>query len=170
MRLYTYEELLDEIFKTCSLEGQFLLRSGKTSSFYFDKYRFEARPDLLKSVAKFLAEKISPRTQVLAGLDLGGIPIATALSLETGLPCAFVRKEAKSYGTCQMVEGASLAGKTVSVIEDVVTTGGQALSSIQGLENEGAYVQQVLCVLDRSAKGENKLAGKYNFHSLFQKK
>lgn len=163
------KDLLKEILDVCSLEGEFLLRSGKISHFYFDKYLLEARPNLLVRVAQEMAEKIHPQTQVLAGLDLGGIPIATALSLETGLPCAFVRKKAKEYGTCQLIEGACIENKQICVLEDVVTTGGQALQSTQQIENLGGHIIQILCVLDRSLDKENKLkkAG-YNFDFLFK--
>jgi orotate phosphoribosyltransferase len=107
-----------------SLEGEFRLRSGQVSTTYFDKYRFESDPRLLKRVAAEMIPLLPQGTEVLAGLELGGVPIATAISLETGIPAAFVRKNAKGYGTCLAVEGGEVRGKRVALIEDVITTGG----------------------------------------------
>jgi orotate phosphoribosyltransferase len=97
-----------------------------------------------------MAALLPPDTEVLAGLELGGVPIATAISLRTGLPVVFVRKEAKAYGTAQLAEGADIAGKRVTVIEDVITTGGQVVISTGDLRNLGAIVDHVVCVIDRS--------------------
>jgi orotate phosphoribosyltransferase len=132
------------------LTGTFTLRSGQIATEYFDKYRFEADPVLLADVAAALTPLLPPDTEVLAGLELGGVPIATALSLQTGLPAAFVRKEAKTYGTAQLAEGADIAGKRVTVIEDVITTGGQVVISTGQLRELGAIVTHVVCVIDRS--------------------
>jgi orotate phosphoribosyltransferase len=132
------------------LTGTFTLRSGQVATEYFDKYRFEADPALLADIAEALAPLIPEGTEVLAGLELGGVPIATALSLRTGLPAAFVRKEAKTYGTAQLAEGADVAGRRVLVVEDVITTGGQVLISTGQLRALGAHVDTVLCVIDRS--------------------
>ena len=125
---------------------------------YFDKYQFEAVPELLRAVATLLVPLVPPGTQVLAGLELGGIAIATALSLNTGLPTAFVRKVAKSYGTCQVAEGASLAGRRVVVVEDVVTSGCQVVESTEQLRRLGAKVGSAVCVLDRENGGREALA------------
>ncbi|MFP5520319.1 MAG: orotate phosphoribosyltransferase [Bdellovibrionia bacterium] len=143
------KELAKEIYKISHLTGTFKLRSGQTSHEYFDKYRFEAQPHLLREISKQLAPHIPPDTEALAGLEVGGIPIATALSLETGLPVLFVRKKAKDYGTCQFAEGLDIQGKKLLVIEDVVTTGGQVLLSTQDLRQAGAIVDHVLCVILR---------------------
>lgn len=152
----TKSDLARKIYEVAHLTGEFKLRSGTTSNEYFDKYRFEARPELLKEIAKQMAPLIPIGTQVLAGLEMGGIPIATALSLETGIPCVFVRKEAKEYGTCKFAEGFDINHKKVCVIEDVVTTGGQVILSTQDLRNIGAHVSSVLCVIHRGG-GEDKL-------------
>lgn len=146
----TKSELAQAIFKVAHLKGHFLLRSGKESHEYFDKYRFEAQPRLLKEIARQLATLISPGTEILAGLEMGGIPIATALSLETGIPVVFVRKEAKTYGTCQFAEGLEIKGKKVLIIEDVITTGGQVALSTQDLRKLGADISEVLCVIHRA--------------------
>jgi orotate phosphoribosyltransferase len=153
----TKSDLARKIYEVAHLTGTFKLRSGQTSNEYFDKYRFEARPDLLKEIAKHLAPLIPEGTEVLAGLEMGGIPIATALSLETGLPCAFVRKEAKDYGTCLFAEGAPIEGKRVCVIEDVITTGGQVIISTKDLRSVGAKVENVLCVIHRGSGSEPKI-------------
>lgn len=154
----THAELAKKIYETCHLTGTFLLRSGQTSHEYFDKYRFEAQPALLKEIARQLAPLVPKDTQALAGLEMGGIPIATALSLETGIPVVFVRKEVKDYGTCQFAEGLSIKGLRLCLIEDVITTGGQVVLSTQDLRKEGALVKKVLCVIHRGQGQEPKLA------------
>lgn len=147
--MLTKAELAKKIYDVAHLTGEFKLRSGQISHEYFDKYRFEARPEILREIAKHMTPLIPPGTEVLAGLEMGGIPIATALSLETGLPCVFVRKEAKEYGTCQFAEGLDIQGKNVCVIEDVVTTGGQVVLSTADIRSLGAKVEHVLCVIHR---------------------
>jgi orotate phosphoribosyltransferase len=151
----THQELAKKIFQVSYLRGQFKLRSGQTSDEYFDKYRFEARPELLTEIATQMEKLIPPGTDILAGLEMGGIPVATALSLRTGIPVVFVRKEAKQYGTCQFAEGLEIKGKKVCVIEDVITTGGQVVISTKDLRGLGANINTVLCVIDRS-KGNHK--------------
>jgi orotate phosphoribosyltransferase len=134
----------------CRLEGTFTLRSGKLASHYFDKYLFEGDPELLREVVAQAILLVPAGTEVLAGLELGGVPIATALSLATGLEAAFVRKAAKPYGTAKLAEGAEVAGRNVLVVEDVITTGGQVAMSTSDLRALGAKVDHVLCVIDRS--------------------
>lgn len=151
-------ELAQAIYKVAHLTGEFKLRSGLTSNEYFDKYRFEAQPSLLKAIAHEMRDLVPKGTQVLAGLEMGGIPIATALSLETGIPVVFVRKKAKEYGTCRVAEGLeSLRGQNVCVIEDVITTGGQVVLSAEDLRKEGALVEHVICVISRQQGGEDNL-------------
>lgn len=145
----TRAELAKKIYDIAHLTGEFKLRSGQVSNEYFDKYRFEAQPELLREIAKHMAPLIPAGTEVLAGLEMGGIPIATALSLETGIPCTFVRKKAKDYGTCKFAEGFDIEGKKVCIIEDVVTTGGQVVLSTADLRSVGAIVETVLCVIHR---------------------
>jgi len=148
-KVMTRDELAKNIYRVAYLTGEFLLRSGQTSKEYFDKYRFESRPELLQAIAEQMAPLLPKDTEILAGLELGGVPIATALSLHTGIPVAFVRKKAKEYGTCQVSEGLDLKGKRVTIIEDVVTTGGQVVLSAQDLKASGAILSQVLCVIQR---------------------
>ncbi|PWU20871.1 MAG: orotate phosphoribosyltransferase [Bdellovibrio sp.] len=162
----TATELARQIYAKSYLRGEFRLRSGQISNEYFDKYRFESEPALLCEIARHMAKLIPPKTEILAGLEMGGIPLATALSLATGLPTLFVRKKAKEYGTCRIAEGTEFAGKKVLVIEDVVTTGGQLLLSARDLRGAGAVVEDVLCVILRS-KESPWTAESLRLHSLF---
>ena len=144
------ETLAAHINERCRLVGTFTLRSGQIADFYFDKYQFEGDPGLLREVAAHAAPLIPAGTEVLAGLELGGVPIATALSLATGLEAVFVRKAAKPYGTAKLAEGGVIAGRQALVVEDVITTGGQVVMSTDDLRKLGAVVDHVLCVIDRS--------------------
>jgi orotate phosphoribosyltransferase len=160
--------LASRVFDTSYLTGTFVLRSGLTADRYFDKYRFESDPALLAAIVRELAPLVPPGTQGLAGLELGGVPIATMLSAETGLPAFFVRKQAKKYGTERLCEGGDIRGKRLLLVEDVVTTGGQIVLSAQDLRAEGALVDHALCVIDREAGGV-AVAGaeKISLRSLF---
>lgn len=151
-------DLARAIFDAAHLTGEFVLRSGATSTEYFDKYLFEADPVLLREIAEHLAPSIPEGTEALAGLELGGVPIAVALSQVTGLPTLFVRKEAKSYGTAKLAEGGPVGGRRITVVEDVVTSGGQVILSCGDLRERGADILGVLCVIDRQAGGPEKLA------------
>lgn len=146
------------IYDAAHLTGTFVLRSGATSTEYFDKYRVESDPVLLAAVAGHLAGLVDPDTEVLAGLELGGVPLAVALGQVTGLPVAFVRKEAKTYGTRRLAEGADVEGRKVTVVEDVVTSGGQVVASCHDLRQRGADITGVVCVIDREAGGYDNLA------------
>jgi orotate phosphoribosyltransferase len=149
--------LAKTIYDTCNIKGVFKLRSGQTSNEYFDKYQLEARPELLKAIADGMSELLPVDTRVLAGLEMGGIPVAAAVSLATSLPCVFVRKKAKEYGTCKIAEGVDFKGLKVTVIEDVVTTGGAIVDGVRALREGGAVVDTVLCVIDREQGGAAKL-------------
>jgi orotate phosphoribosyltransferase len=145
--------------KACAqINGTFTLRSGKVSNTYFDKYRFEADPVLLRDIATEMAKLIPGDTQVLAGLEMGGIPVVTMLSQVTGLPAAFIRKEAKSYGTCRYAEGASLQGRRFVLIEDVVSSGGAIIDALKLLRADGLQTGLALCVIDRQSGGAEALA------------
>jgi orotate phosphoribosyltransferase len=154
----TRERLARRIRSHAHLTGRFVLRSGATSDEYFDKYLFEADPPLLWDIAEAMAPLVPPDTDALAGLELGGVPLATVLSQVTGLPTRFVRKEAKAYGTSRLAEGGDIDGKRLIVVEDVVTTGGQVRASVADLRERGAIVEQVLCVIDREQGGSDNLA------------
>lgn len=155
--------LAKKIDAICHLKGNFLLRSGTRSTDYFDKYRFESQPELLKEIAEQMKSLIPPGIDALAALEMGGIPIGTALSLLTGIPCAFIRKEAKTYGTCQFAEGFEVKGKKLCLIEDVITSGGQVMLSTDDLRGEGAIVENVLCVINR---GGDEATAKLKFKNL----
>lgn len=144
-------ELAARITAAAHRRGRFVLRSGATATEYFDKYRFESDPVLLAEIARHLAPLVPGGAEVLAGLELGGVPLATALSAATGRPAAFVRKQAKPYGTARLAEGCEVEGRRVVVVEDVVTTGGQVAASVSDLRRLGADVTHALCVIDRSA-------------------
>jgi orotate phosphoribosyltransferase len=149
--------LAKTIFETCNLRGTFVLRSGQTSTEYFDKYQLEARPDLLRAIAEGMAKLLPGETAALAGLEMGGIPVATAISLQTNLPCVFVRKKAKEYGTCKLAEGVDVKDRKVTIIEDVVTTGGAIVAGVEALRERGAVIDTVLCVIDREQGGREFL-------------
>jgi len=151
------DELARRIYDVSHLTGEFTLRSGQTSTQYFDKYRFEADPPLLRGIAEALAALVPDGTDALAGLELGGVPLATMLSQVTGIPAQFVRKEAKTYGTCQLAEGGEVDGRRVTVMEDVVTSGGQVVASCGDLRDRGATVEHALCVIDRQSGGPEAL-------------
>ncbi|HEX8103688.1 MAG TPA: orotate phosphoribosyltransferase [Solirubrobacteraceae bacterium] len=144
------DQLAEAVARSALVFGEFKLRSGIVSDRYFDKYQFEARPELLAALGVALAELVPYGVQVLAGLELGGVPLASAVSLHTGIPCAFVRKAAKEYGTRRIAEGTDVAGRRVCVVEDVITTGGQVVASTEALREAGAQVDTVVCVIDRS--------------------
>ena len=150
-------DLATSIDALCRLSGAFTLRSGLEVDEYFDKYRFEAQPELLRRVAEAMVPLLPSNTDALGGLELGGIPIATMISQLTGLPARFVRKEAKTYGTCQLAEGGELEGLQITLIEDIVTTGGAVRNAAVALRELGAHVDTVVCVIDRSERGANRL-------------
>lgn len=140
------------------LTGNFTLRSGLTSDTYFDKYRFEADPILLKDICLQMKEFIPKGTEVIAGLEMGGIPIVTVLSQLTNIPAAFIRKDPKEYGTCQYAEGSDLLGKKIVLIEDVVSSGGAIVDAVKKLRDDNITVDLALCVIDRETGGKEKLA------------
>jgi len=150
--------LAKRIYDTAHITGDFLLRSGARSTEYFDKYLFEADPDLLKHIASAMVKLVPPGIDALAGLEMGGIPIATMLSQLTGLPVLFVRKKAKDYGTCKIAEGGQVRGRKLLIVEDVVTSGGAILDAAKALREEGAELGAVVCVIDRESGGPAKLA------------
>ena len=143
------DDLAHRINAVARLEGSFVLRSGQVASHYFDKYRFEGDPALLRRVALRMLTLLPPETELLAGLELGGVPIATAMSLESGLPTVFVRKAPKTYGTRRSVEGGDVAGRNVVIIEDVITTGGAVSDAAGLLRGDGAQLIAVVCAIWR---------------------
>jgi orotate phosphoribosyltransferase len=152
-------QLARRIYQASHLTGEFLLRSGKISSEYFDKYQFESDPILLRDIAAAMVPLIPKGIDYLGALEMGGIPIATAIALQAGIPMVFIRKEAKAYGTCKFAEGPAVRGKVICLIEDVITTGGQVVESTAALRSEGVIVEKVLCVIDRSEGKTEKIKG-----------
>ncbi|MFT3966576.1 MAG: orotate phosphoribosyltransferase [Sphingobium sp.] len=141
--------LARDIRAVAHLRGRFLLRSGRTASEYFDKYRFEGQPALLKRIADAMLAHLPPDAQLLAGLELGGVPIATAMSLQSGMPVVFVRKQAKDYGTCLAVEGGDIAGRSLVLVEDVITTGGAVVDAARLVRDAGGRIRAILCAIWR---------------------
>ncbi len=160
------------------LRGTFTLRSGKKSSYYLDKYLFSTRPELLRLLAPLFADALkiaekglAIRFDRLAGAELGGIPLVTAASLHTALPCIFVRNQKKDYGTAKQIEGVVKPGDRVALLEDVATTGGQALEAVKSLRDAGANVLAVIATIDRlEGARENLEAAGLHFQALFTKR
>jgi orotate phosphoribosyltransferase len=150
-------ELAKRMRTASLLTGQFTLRSGKVSSYYWDKYRFESDPLLLNAVVDELLKLLPESFDKLAGMELGGVPLATELSQRTMKPCLYVRKTAKKYGTCNLVEGGFRAGETALVVEDVITVAGQVCTSVKQMRELGLQVRHVICVVDRQQGGRENL-------------
>jgi orotate phosphoribosyltransferase len=161
-------ELGDRIYERARLTGEFRLCSGATSSEYFDKYLFESDPHLIREIAEALVGRLPAGVEVLAGLELGGVPLAVVASQLSGLSTVFVRKAAKTHGTCRLAEGGEVAGRQIAVIEDVVTSGGQVIESCRELRDREGDISAVLCVIDREAGGRESLAAEsLDLRSLF---
>jgi orotate phosphoribosyltransferase len=143
-------KLAADVAAAAHLTGSFRLRSGAMAAEYFDKYRFEADPALLSRIAAAMLPLVPPEVEILAGVELGGVPIATAMSLAGGRRAAFVRKAAKTYGTCLAVEGGDLTGKRVAIIEDVISTGGAVRDAKAQLDAVGAVTIAVVCAVWRA--------------------
>lgn len=155
------EELGRLLVERALLEGDFVLRSGRRSSWYLDKYRFETEPELLRALGERLAAAVrqhEPDTARLAGPALGAVALAASASLASGLPFIIVRGEAKEYGTANRVEGPFEQGELVCLLEDVVTTGSALAEAVSALREEGLVVRNALCVVDREEGGSDALA------------
>ena len=157
----THDELGRALREHAYLEGDFVLRSGKRSRYYLDKYRFETRPELLEALGARIAEtvaEVEPGAARLAGPELGAVALAAAASLASRLPFLIVRKEAKGYGTGNRLEGVFEPGETVCLVEDVVTSGGALRESCRQLRAIGAHVELAICAIDRGEGGAENLA------------
>jgi orotate phosphoribosyltransferase len=157
----TRDELARGLREAAYLEGDFVLRSGRRSRYYLDKYRFETRPDLLAPLGQAIAAAVAehePDADLLAGPELGAVALAAAASLAGGLPFVIVRKEAKEYGTANQLEGVYESGQCACLVEDVVTSGGAAIDAIQALRAAGLRVANAVCVVDREEGGVDELA------------
>jgi orotate phosphoribosyltransferase len=142
-------DLASRIREAALLEGDFVLSSGQRSRFYVDKYLFSTEPDLLRDVAAALSERLPDGVERLAGVELGAVPLVVAMALASGLPYVIVRKSAKGYGTVRGIEGSLERGERVALIEDVVTTGTQAVRAARSLVQAGAEILTIVAVLDR---------------------
>jgi orotate phosphoribosyltransferase len=163
-------DLAKEIYDACYLTGNFVLRSGRKTTEYFDKYQLSAKSSLLYEITKGMAALIPDGIEVIAGLEMGAIPVVTMLAHHTGIPAAFVRKQAKPHGTARLAEGASIEGKNVLVIEDVVTSGGQVVISTGDMRALGAKIAHALVIIDRQDGGAEALKKiGVNLISLFNK-
>ncbi|HET6943749.1 MAG TPA: orotate phosphoribosyltransferase [Gaiellaceae bacterium] len=161
MKAETIDTLADSLVEHAYLEGDFVLRSGRRSRYYLDKYRFETRPELLRPLGERIAAMVrehAPEATRLAAPELGAVALAAAASLESGLPFLIVRKEAKEYGTANRLEGPYDAGERVCLVEDVVTSGGALLDSVEALRDAGLVVSTAVCVVDREEGGADALA------------
>jgi orotate phosphoribosyltransferase len=157
----TDEELRAGLLEHAYLEGDFVLRSGKRSRYYLDKYRFETRPDLLAALGERIATAVQehePEAARLAGPELGAVALAAAASLASGLPFLIVRKAAKEYGTSNRIEGIFEPGECVCLVEDVVTSGGALLEAVEAVREAGLVVRTAVCVVDREEGGADALA------------
>ena len=152
-------DLARDLVDAAVLRGTFTLRSGQTSNYYIDKYRLTTEPRLLERITSGLEELLPADVQRVAGTALGAVPLATALSLRTGLPAVFVRVDAaKDHGTSKSIEGAINTGDRVALVEDVVTTGGASLTAVELLRTAGAEIAGVLAVVDREQGGREKFS------------
>jgi orotate phosphoribosyltransferase len=151
------DDLARDLDNCCRLSGKFLLRSGQVADEYFDKYLFESDPHLLGRIVDRMVPLIPPNTEILGGLELGGVPLSTMLSSRTGLPTLFIRKRAKEYGNRRLAEGCKPTGRVVVLVEDVITTGGAVREAAEALRALGATVTHVVCAVDRSIPGSEPL-------------
>ena len=166
----TKEELIKRIKETAYLEGDFVLRSGKRSKYYLDKYLFETCPDILEALGAEFAEYVTDDVTIIAGAELGGVALAAATAMETGRNWIIVRNSKKGYGTGKLIEGVLKEGDVVLLVEDIATTGGQVLEAAKVITQAGAKVKSIICVIDRRQGAEENIteAG-YEFESILTK-
>ena len=164
----TRQALAKRIADVAVLRGEFTLRSGRKSDYYIDKYLFTTQPDILAELGKMLAERVPSGTTRLAGAELGGIPLVSAASMASGLPCVFVRNAKKDYGTAKQLEGKIEANDKVVIVEDVATTGGQAIEAAKVITNVGAEIVKIITTIDRQEGArENVESAGFIFEALF---
>ncbi len=162
------EQVARDLVRHAYLEGDFVLSSGRRSRYYFDKYLFETKPQILRPLSKLMAQQMPVGVDRIAGPELGAVALAAAASLETGIPFVIVKKSTKEYGTQRAVEGEIHPGEKVVVIEDVMTTGTQAIVSAEKLRALGVEVLFILGIVDREEGArENVEAAGFQFRSLF---
>jgi orotate phosphoribosyltransferase len=168
IRRMTREELAGRIAEAALLHGSFTLRSGRTSSYYLDKYLFSTQPDILAELGRMFAARLPQGTTRLAGAELGGIPLVAAASLASGLPCVFIRNQKKDYGTSKQLEGVIIPGDRVVIVEDIATTGGQVLEAAGVIAATGARILRIIATIDRlEGARENIEKAGFAFDALF---
>ena len=162
------ETLAAAIKDAAYLEGDFVLRSGKRSKYYIDKYRFETQPRILAEVGKYFAEHATDATTRIAGAELGGVALAAATAMACDKPFIIVRNAKKDYGTSNLFEGVLEEGDRVLIVEDVATTGGQVLEAAQAITASGAHVEKIVAVIDRLQGARENIEGAgFAFDALF---
>jgi orotate phosphoribosyltransferase len=163
-------ELIKRIKETAYLEGDFVLRSGKRSKYYLDKYLFETCPDILKALGKEFAKYVTDDITLIAGAELGGVALAAATAMQTGKRWVIIRNSKKDYGTGKMIEGVLNKDDVVLLVEDIATTGGQVLEAAKVITEAGAKVKKIVAVIDRKqGAGENITSAGYKFESILTK-
>lgn len=164
------EELGRDLVNAAYLRGDFVLSSGLRSSYYFDKYLFETKPGILRRVAAMIAAMVPPEADRLGGPELGAVALTAAVSLETGLPFVILKKQAKGYGTSKAIEGELYERERVVVVEDILTTGGEAIRAANTVTEAGAEVLMILAVIDREQGAqENLTAAGFKSKALFSR-
>lgn len=166
----TRQELIKRIKETAYLEGDFILRSGKRSKYYLDKYLFETCPDILKSLGEEFAKYVTSDVTLIAGAELGGVALAAVTAMQTGKNWVIIRNSKKDYGTGKLIEGRIDKGDVVLLVEDIATTGGQVLEAAKVITEAGAKVKKIVAVIDRKqGADENITTAGYKFESLLTK-
>jgi orotate phosphoribosyltransferase len=162
-------ELAARVKASAYLEGDFVLRSGRRSKYYMDKYLFETQPDILAELGRLFAARASD-ADVIAGAELGGVALAAAASMASGKPFLIVRNAKKDYGTSKMMEGKLEKGQRVLLVEDIATTGGQVLEAAKVLTEAGATVTKIVATIDRQEGArENIEKAGFQFEALLTK-
>ena len=165
------QQLVQRISEVALLRGEFTLRSGRKSSYYLDKYRFETQPDVLIELGKLFAKKVTAGIDRIAGPELGAVALAAAASMASGKPFVIIRNQKKGYGGDKLIEGVLNAGETVLIVEDILTTGGQVLEAAKVIEAAGCKVAGICGVIDRmEGARQNIEAAGYRFDALFTTK
>jgi len=166
----TKQELARRVKETAYLEGDFVLRSGKRSKYYLDKYLFETHPDILRALGEEFAKHVTPDVTLIAGAELGGVALAASTAMASGKNWIIVRNSKKDYGTGKLVEGTLKAGDVVLLVEDIATTGGQVLEAARVITGAGAKVSKIVAVIDRKqGAGENITGAGFAFESILTK-
>ena len=159
--------MIKRIKETAYLQGEFILRSGKKSNYYLDKYLFETHPDILQALGEEFAEHATDDVTLIAGAELGGVALAAATAITTGKNWIIIRNSKKGYGTGKLIEGTLNAGDNVLLVEDIATTGGQVIEAAKVITEAGAKVKKIVCVIDRKQGArENITEAGYKFEAI----